>query len=738
MILPGGKSTSALLAACSAVAIFAASGSAMAAPPPNCPTQKGTGPGFIPVQTIKIFNDSVAQQIYVELEVGKPNPDLWIQDICNVPDAQKDKLYPYPTTLTNRFYINGLTGIPPGGSVTITLPLYTQLAATVVPTSNDQYAEWWQGQNMQIFAHPVGSGAPKALQNYFNGKAPTRPPGSQKPMVFNSSNPTKPTCTAGGTLNSCSLSFFTDTAGTLPKFAPSQLVEATLGANQGKVPAATDGSITSFLYPTQADFDVSYVNVADLAAAMGPVGNDQAGYVGSPMKPGVFKPLLNTFQPLNTWPTFIDLDGTKAAIPKLPSPLELMARLSGAAAPADLTPLGPSQKWPTNVWQPIQTLRTNWNKYSTAQNCQHSAEGDTTFCDAVLDVRDIIHANYLQYQQLMAAGTCTGGAVSETADRTIAHVYGWQPWTEAASGKEGEGCGPKANLLENTPGYGSEDKTYAKYAMVKTEFDNLNYGGPSGVAWKPAAPYVFNPWVTFIHGTPPGKEDKAKGYLGMPGVYAYSVDDAVGNLNVYATGYIVDIGSTEHLENTNPAGPPIDISLGYAFTDKVKFVAQSACGPNKNIPVNPANPVLTISAINPQNCPVWLTDNKGTNYTFTIKPTVAKPPLFTDIPTSDVRKNPSQASWSTGKGYPGSGNNPTPYNTTSIIDCSGNTSDLARKWCCTRLANLNGEGFGSGVFAYSTPLFPPTGHQAYDNHVVTNPATGQDPVGIKFCNMGKP
>jgi hypothetical protein len=736
MKLRGGKSTSALLAACSAVAIFAASGSAMAAPP-NCPTQKGTGPGFIPVQTIKIFNDSLAQQIYAELEVGKPNPDLWIQDICNVPDAQKDKLYPYPTTLTNRFYINGLTGIPPGGSVTITLPLYTQLAATVVPTSNDQYAEWWQGQNMQIFAHPIGSGAPKAFQNYFKGTAPTRPAGSQMAMVFNASNPTKPTCTAGGTLNSCTLSFFTDTAGTLPKFAPSQLVEATLGANQDKVPAPTDGSIRSFLYPTQADFDVSYVNVADLAAAMGPVGNDQAGYVGSPMKPGVFTPLLNTFQPLNKWPTFIDLDGTKAAIPKLPSPLELMARLSGAAAPADLTPLTPPQSWPNNVWQPIQTLRTNWNTYSKAPNCQHSADGYTTFCDAVLDVTDLIHNNYVQYKALMMAKTCTGGAVSETADRTVAHVYGWQPWTEAASGKEGEGCGPKANLLENTPGYGSEDKTYTKYAKVKTEFDNLNYGGPSGVAWKPAAPYVFNPWVAFIHGTPPGTLDNKKGNLGMPGVYAYSVDDAVGNLNVYATGYIVDIGSTMHLENTNPAGPPIAISLGYAITDAVRFDTYSVCGPNKNKKVNPADPVFIISAIDPQKCPVWLTDNKGTNYTFTIKPTVETPPLFTDIPTSAVIKVPSEASWSTGKGYPESGNNPTPYNTTSIIDCSGNTSKLTKLWCCTRLAPFNGMGFGSGVFAYSTPLFPPTGHQLYDNHVVTNPATDKVLAGA-VCSMGRP
>ena len=61
MKLRGGKSAPALLTACSAVAIFAASGSAMAAPPPNCPTQTGAGPGFIPLQTIKIFNDSAQQ-----------------------------------------------------------------------------------------------------------------------------------------------------------------------------------------------------------------------------------------------------------------------------------------------------------------------------------------------------------------------------------------------------------------------------------------------------------------------------------------------------------------------------------------------------------------------------------------------------------------------------------------------------------------------------------------------------
>ncbi len=593
----------------SAVAIFAAVSSARAAPPPACPTQTGEGPGFIPLQTIKIFNDSNAVQIYAELEVGLNNPDLWIQDACNVPNADKNTLYPYPTTLTNRIYINGLTGIPPGGSVTITLPLYTQLVASVVPTADNQYAEWWQGQNVQIFSRPVGTGAPKSFANYFNGTAPTRPAGSQQPMVFGAGNAAKPTCAAGGTLKTCSLTFVTDSAGTLPKFGASQLVEATLGANQDKAPQPTDGSIRSFLFPTQADFDVSYVNVADMAAAMGPVDNDQAGYVGSPLKPGAFTPLLKTFQSQTGWPTFVDLDGTNAAIPKLPSPLEVLARLTGKDAPADLTPLAPPESWPNNVWPPIQALRTNWKTYSAS--CQHSAGGFATFCDAVLDVKELIHANYLQYVQLMTAGKCTGGAVSETEDLNIAHVYGWQPWTEAASGKHGEGCGPKANLLENTPGYGSEDKSYAKYSKVKSEFDSLNYGGPSGTSWDPPAPYVFNPWVNFIHGLPPGEQDEAKGYLGMPGVYAYSVDDAVGNLNVYATGYIVDIGSTEHLENANPAGPPIAISLGYSIKDAVRFDTYSVCGPNKNRKVNPADPVFIISAIDPQNCPVWLTDNSG-------------------------------------------------------------------------------------------------------------------------------
>ena len=106
------------------------------------------------------------------------------------PNSSQQGGFKYATTLTNRFYINGPNdGIPPGGSRVITLPLYTQLAASVDPTQPNQYAEWWQGQNMQIFASTTNA-APAAYANSLSGKA--RP--DQKKLLSAASNPTWPTC----------------------------------------------------------------------------------------------------------------------------------------------------------------------------------------------------------------------------------------------------------------------------------------------------------------------------------------------------------------------------------------------------------------------------------------------------------------------------------------------------------------------------------------------------------------
>jgi hypothetical protein len=658
----------------------------------TCPTGKA-----IPLQTIKIFNDT-PDYAFAELEVGLNNPDQWIQMACNLTQTQA-KTFVYATTLTNRFYINGAKGIAPGASVVITLPLYTQLTASVDPTKPNQYAEWWQGQNMQIFTS-VTATPPLAYQNSFSGAA--RP--KQKMLLSAAANPTWPTCT-DQTGAPCPLEFFTDQDGTLPKFGPSQLVEATLGATQ--VQTVVNDSLPIALNTANADFDVSYVNVAYIAAAMGPYKNNQAGYVGSPLLISQFQPKLAAFQKKFNWPSFIDLDGTKAPIPKLPSTLELLARLSGGSAPADLPPV---KTWPTDVWPPIQEIRKDWATYSST--CTHSPQRFTTFCDAILDVRDLIAANYAQYRAIFAK-QCTGTPVANTPDRIVSHVYGWAPWVESV--EAGGGCSPTANLLENTPGYSDND--YDLYSKVKLEFDNLNYGT------YPSPPYAFNPWVQFIHG-----DAILPNQLGMPGVYAYSVDDAVGNLNVEAQGYIVDIGSTKHLENQKRAQPEINISYGYQPGASVNFVTYGVCGndPPQQKPVNPANAQFIINSTDPESCPVYFTDNKSPAQTYTF--TVTKAPPFTIIPNSDVKKN--LASWSSG------GGNPTKYNTTSIIDCSGNTgvapSQSSKAWCCTLLP-----GNGSGVFAYSSPEVPPTAHQSLIHHVVANQAMPSNTSMLMTCNMGK-
>ena len=140
-------------------------------------------------------------------------------------------------------------------------------------------------------------------------------------------------------------------------------------------------------------------------------------------------------------------------------------------------------------------------------------------------------------------------------------------------------------------------------------------------------------------------------------------------------------------------------------------------------PVNPANPQFIISATDPKNCPVFLTDNENPPQTYTF--TVTTPPPFTIIPTADVRKN--LASWSSGNGRP------TQYNTTSAIACSANdTSQLTKAWCCTLLP-----GTGAGVFAYSTPEVPPTAHQTLIHSVVTIPADPPNTMNAVTCNMGK-
>jgi hypothetical protein len=159
--------------------------------------------------------------------------------------------------------------------------------------------------------------------------------------------------------------------------------------------------------------------------------------------------------------------------------------------------------------------------------------------------------------------------------------------------------GPNDNLLQNSSTTYSANN-FALYHQVKLEFDQLNYN-----LLTDTVSYNFNPWVNvLIHGS---------NYVNAPNVYAYSVDDAVGNLQAEGTGFIIDVGSTKNLctgatpcPNQNPAGPPININYALNRSFQFNFTNFGVCKFDPTDPVsyksvNTLNTSFIISANNPKH-----------------------------------------------------------------------------------------------------------------------------------------
>jgi hypothetical protein len=587
--------------------------------------------------------------------------------------------------------------------------------------------EW--RHNSTLFQRHVDP-PPKALTEALTNRCPkpTDPKvACQKPAtpLADATIPTCPACESP-------LNFYSDDAD-LPKADPSQLLEFTLGARIAQ--PLVGNKPPNILDLMNVDFDVSYVNVAYGPAAMGPVDNDQIGYVGTPQPYSDFKTALCKFgdystapnttacpgpasgSPFAKWPRFVRVytDKTTETVLKLPSPLELFSRLGPNADPP--TDLENAPNWPTQLWAPVELLRTNWKTFAgpvmplRAGTCKPTYSQDT-FCDAIVDAKKLMMANYENYRTLFRQGKCSGTPITISDDKMIAHVYGWAPFTEA---DPGAGCGAALNLLENTPG-GYKDNNYAEYSRVKLLFDKLNYGQAIKEPLKDQK-YLFNPWVVLIHD---------KSYVGAPNVYAYSVDDAVGNIQADGSGFIVDVGSTKNLENNNLAGPPININYSINTTSyQVNFTHYFICKNDAahKRPVKPYFTSFVISALDPNTCPVFFIDNKSTPQLYTFK--ITQPPSeFPFFQNPDVAPKPM---WT--------------EQTAAVIDCSGNDvpngpnppyyQPSSHIWCCEKLA----QG-GNGVWTQRRPE-PHSAHKSEINIVTSNIAaqTTSD-EGKKKCNKG--
>jgi hypothetical protein len=582
----------------------------------------------VPTMTIVIYNSSSQYSIYPVLSTGAHSADNWMDAAFNIPQSQVGD-HPYPTPDTFRLYFNPTgTGIPPGGSITVTLPLYTQLVPDkqLDPKAPNQYVDWWNGGRISIYESLYATGKPpKALIEDYTAR----------------STQTLVTAVAGATVPVCPecqqpLEIFEDTGGELPSNDPFQLTEYTLGAiNLTKDPYQLDVH--------NVDYDVSYVDNAYLPVAMEPYNNPIVGYVGTVQGIDTFKSALRKFlaaPQFAGWPQFVNNDGT--TLLRIPSPVHITLDQT------HLTPAPP--------WAPVTRMTTLWN------SC--IAGSTAPICPGIQAVEQLLQANYTNYTNNYSTtfkDTCDQSKQPETLDlqSMLAHAYGWSPFNK--------NCDASTNLLQNTPGY--QENNSLLYQQVKADFDGLQYW-PTG---------DFDPYVILIHGAD---------YLNTPNVYAYSVDDAVGNMQTTGDGLILAVGGVTGLPNTNPATPPIHVPFGWAATDKVRFLQYGICTETPNLNVNPDFHSFDLSTNQLADCTLSFVDNQNPPNKYFFK--ITKQPPFPSRPPDGQ---------------------PIPDINKTMIDCSQNGPQITDTWC-------------ANIFGYSETVVSQRNNQV---HYISVPAPAQPP-----------
>jgi hypothetical protein len=239
--------------------------------------------------TLTIINNTMKYRIYPVVTAGAkditPTADnpasQWMQACFRV-SFNNLATQRYPRDSQYRIYVNccntGENGIPPGGSVKITLPFYSPLVQTINPnpdTKNGiaaQFINWWQGGGINMFQALDSDGKPPTyLSDFWKAdQANAVAPGD--PNLGTKANP--PTCSTAG----CGLHFCRAPAG-IDGWAPNQLIEYTMGAAgpDGNAGAAKPTAPNFVWDPTNIDYDVSNVNNTYMPAALEIDGNALVG-----------------------------------------------------------------------------------------------------------------------------------------------------------------------------------------------------------------------------------------------------------------------------------------------------------------------------------------------------------------------------------------------------------------------------------------------------------------------------
>jgi hypothetical protein len=298
-------------------------------------------------------------------------------------------------------------------------------------------------------------------------------------------------------------------------------------------------------------------------------------------------------------------------------------------------------------------------------SCIANKNPDST-CSKLQTVRKLFVANYQNYVANFTSGnSCTGTQLKFDVETNpypmILNIYGWTAFQQ--------GCEDASfNPLYFTPGYctpksGTGNCTikttnpdFTEYQKVKNMYDELQYNGPAFETDIPVTATMFDAYVALLHG---------KEYLNSLNVYAYSVDDDVGNFQGKGSGAFIAVGGTKGLDNDNPAARPAHVNYGVStksqFGGTIEFVKYAIC--SNNLTQNVFDVVPTFSSFvigayvgyDPSKCPISFKDNRGALYTFTI---TIKPDMWPPLPPD---------------GNANAGNK-------AMFNCDGNTG-VAITWC---------------------------------------------------------
>jgi hypothetical protein len=506
---------------------------------------------------------------------GPNGGDVWLQR------ALSDTTKCYPVNNTYLAFINPKTGIKNGEFVSISVPWWSKST----DRSSDPYVDWWRAGRIYLFDDQT------ALNDSYLD--PGKTTAQLAAPVISCTTMARNSCVA----NELAIYKVPDGSSALiGDHTPFQLNEVTF-ADIGDVPT-TGGEFRSL----NLNYNVSYVDQIYLPLAIGPIGANNIGYMGTITDVTTFRHALDTFSGNGTkWPIY---NNPKNKYPsagiRVPSTL---AAFNFYMAPT-VNPPGVPVIIPASPPTVLQETQTNW------QNCTAGSPVDCPQSAMYQPINQAFLSSYKGYvdtcRNIPSYLTQMPGSnppVPSNPYAFLRFVHGWVPFNVSCPQPDL----PTANLPPTKLGNAPINYIALQYNWEQTT----------------TASQWFNPYTQFIHG------------VLNANAYAFSIDDAASVANVAGSGLVFAVGGPNGLLNTTQFPPPLptyypwytfSVALGAGGPGWKSYQLCAPSGKPSNEVMFPPGLQLPNSppgwGMNPAAytfpCTVTLTDHASNRYQFKI------------------------------------------------------------------------------------------------------------------------